>query len=150
AAPDDDAPRLVYADWLGERGDLRGELIAYQCQLARAPNPLRRQTLARQVRDLLKAHGDAWAAPVPEGSRRYRWVRGFIGTLSAPAPQLAPRAAELFGAHPIFDLEITGASDSDLSVIAQANLGPLRSLKLNGEATNLAMLLRAAPGLQTL
>lgn len=27
-APHDDAPRLVYADWLLERGDPRGELIA--------------------------------------------------------------------------------------------------------------------------
>ncbi|MBA3541481.1 MAG: TIGR02996 domain-containing protein [Deltaproteobacteria bacterium] len=35
-APDDDAPRLVYADWLMERGDPRGELVALQCALARA------------------------------------------------------------------------------------------------------------------
>ena len=28
SAPDDDAPRLVYADWLMEQGDPRGELIA--------------------------------------------------------------------------------------------------------------------------
>ena len=27
ADPRDDAPRLVYADWLLERGDVRGELI---------------------------------------------------------------------------------------------------------------------------
>jgi hypothetical protein len=26
AAPDDDAPRLVYADWLLERGDLLGPI----------------------------------------------------------------------------------------------------------------------------
>jgi uncharacterized protein (TIGR02996 family) len=30
ANPDDDAPRMVYADWLQERGDARGELIALQ------------------------------------------------------------------------------------------------------------------------
>lgn len=33
ASPDDDAPRLVYADWLEERGDVRGEFIAIQCAL---------------------------------------------------------------------------------------------------------------------
>lgn len=31
AAPDDDGPRLVYADWLTERGHPRGELIVLQC-----------------------------------------------------------------------------------------------------------------------
>src|SRR5262245_60193175 len=34
AAPDDDAPRLVYADWLTERGNPRGELIVVQCKIA--------------------------------------------------------------------------------------------------------------------
>ena len=32
--PDDDVPRRVYADWLSERGDPRGELIAVQCELS--------------------------------------------------------------------------------------------------------------------
>lgn len=30
AAPDEDGPRLVYADWLQQRGDPRGEFIALQ------------------------------------------------------------------------------------------------------------------------
>src|SRR5262245_25219775 len=35
ANPDDDAPRLIYADWLDENGDSeRAELIRLQCQLA--------------------------------------------------------------------------------------------------------------------
>jgi uncharacterized protein (TIGR02996 family) len=33
--PDNDAPRLVYADWLDEQGDPRGEFIRVQCELAR-------------------------------------------------------------------------------------------------------------------
>lgn len=31
-APDDDGPRLVYADWLDERGDVRGEFIRGQIE----------------------------------------------------------------------------------------------------------------------
>ncbi len=31
-APDDVAPRLVYADWLDEIGDPRGEFIRVQCE----------------------------------------------------------------------------------------------------------------------
>ena len=34
ASPDDDFPRLLYADWLEERGDARAELIRVQCELA--------------------------------------------------------------------------------------------------------------------
>ena len=33
----DDAPRLVYADWLGTHGDPRGEFIALQCRRASLP-----------------------------------------------------------------------------------------------------------------
>jgi uncharacterized protein (TIGR02996 family) len=37
AAPEDEAPRLIYADWLEERGDLRGEYLRLDCQLASLP-----------------------------------------------------------------------------------------------------------------
>src|SRR5258708_7552476 len=33
-APEDEAPRLIYADWLEERGDLRGAYLRLDCQLA--------------------------------------------------------------------------------------------------------------------
>src|SRR5262245_26763055 len=40
AAPDDDAPRLVYADWLEEHGETpHAELIRAQCALDRMPVP---------------------------------------------------------------------------------------------------------------
>jgi uncharacterized protein (TIGR02996 family) len=52
ARPDDDEPRLVYADWLSERGDRRGKIIVLALELARAttrppfdPRPERLATL---------------------------------------------------------------------------------------------------------
>ena len=57
--PDDDAPRLIYADWLDEHGDARqAEFIRVQIELARVPernrqdHPLaaREQTLWRELR----------------------------------------------------------------------------------------------------
>jgi uncharacterized protein (TIGR02996 family) len=36
-APGDDAPRLVYADWLEERGDPRAELLRLECEFLRLP-----------------------------------------------------------------------------------------------------------------
>lgn len=37
ANPDDDATRLVYADWLEERGDIRGQYLRLEHQLSRIP-----------------------------------------------------------------------------------------------------------------
>ena len=53
-APDDDGVRLIYADWLEERGDPRGEFIRGQIALARTPvGAPGRNELAFRVRLLL-------------------------------------------------------------------------------------------------
>jgi uncharacterized protein (TIGR02996 family) len=39
--PDDDAPRLVYADWLEERGDPRGEYLRLWCRVLQDVRRLR-------------------------------------------------------------------------------------------------------------
>jgi uncharacterized protein (TIGR02996 family) len=52
-SPDDDRPRLIYADWLEERGDPRGELIQVQCELAKMPtNDPRRPGLQARAQGL--------------------------------------------------------------------------------------------------
>src|SRR5262245_19188696 len=52
--PDDDTPRLVYADWLEEQGDPRGEFIRVECRLGRllAAAPAR-HALEQRARQLL-------------------------------------------------------------------------------------------------
>jgi uncharacterized protein (TIGR02996 family) len=53
--PDDDAPRLIYADWLIENGQtLRGEFIQIQCQLARETDPALPGRLQRREQRLLQ------------------------------------------------------------------------------------------------
>ena len=55
--PDDDAPRLIYADWLDERGDPRGEFIRVQCALAGMDEyDPRRWDLERRQWTILDAH----------------------------------------------------------------------------------------------
>src|SRR5688572_27811799 len=39
ANPADDAPRLVYADWLDERGDRRGEYLRVDLELSKCARP---------------------------------------------------------------------------------------------------------------
>jgi uncharacterized protein (TIGR02996 family) len=58
--PDDDSPRLVFADWLEEHGETwRAEFLRAQCKLARAkPRERGRGALARRVNEILKVHRD--------------------------------------------------------------------------------------------
>jgi uncharacterized protein (TIGR02996 family) len=71
SVPDDVAPRLMYADWLEERGDPRGEFIRVQCELAAwrkddankslsGEGVKRHAALRRRERELMDAHGKAW------------------------------------------------------------------------------------------
>jgi uncharacterized protein (TIGR02996 family) len=58
--PDDDAPRLVFADWLQEHGGpagaARAELVRVQCEAARLPEgDPRGEPLRRRAADLLRA-----------------------------------------------------------------------------------------------
>jgi uncharacterized protein (TIGR02996 family) len=75
AAPDDDAPRLVYADWLTERGDPRGELITLQCRAEEDPQ------IAERVKALLDEHGAAWKSVLPAPLRNASFRRGFLARI---------------------------------------------------------------------
>lgn len=62
ASPEDDAVRLVYADWLEEHGDaLRAEFIRLQCRLdSEDPFAPGRRALLRREWQLLRQHGERW------------------------------------------------------------------------------------------
>lgn len=61
--PNDDALRMIFADWLDERGDPRGEFIRAQCELANGCWGMRRTLLQSKSKILLKKHGAAWREP---------------------------------------------------------------------------------------
>jgi uncharacterized protein (TIGR02996 family) len=74
AAPDDDAPRLIYADWLEEHGQTeRAEFIRIQCELARIDSP----TLKQREAELLAEHHNAFAGPLAAPGLGFRFRRGF-------------------------------------------------------------------------
>lgn len=117
ARPDDDAPRLVYADFLLEEGDPRGELIMLQCQ-GKADDP--------RVAELIAAQERTWVRGA-QHCKRIVWRRGFPaelhlspsmprsmfsvppylsggavgGWLRAWKPDGGPEPAVLFGRHPV-------------------------------------------------
>src|SRR5690242_10987573 len=59
--PDDDGPRLIYADWLEERGDPKGEFIRVQCALSRHDlDPKVREEFLAREQELLRQHANEW------------------------------------------------------------------------------------------
>ena len=63
-APEDDAPRLVYADWLDDHGQpARAEFIRLQCALAKLPpDAPQRPEMRQREEELLSLHSWEWAA----------------------------------------------------------------------------------------
>jgi uncharacterized protein (TIGR02996 family) len=86
--PDDDAPRLILADWLSEHDDLRGELMRVQVQRAhlRRSNP-QWAALHRRERQLVRQYLPTWLGPLVgmtgewEFRRGLLWLGGLFDTL---------------------------------------------------------------------
>src|SRR4051812_25885328 len=77
--PDDDLPRLVYADWLDEHGDPdRAEFIRLQCAMARPPMTKAEfeQRFGRSD-ELLAANRERWLGPLSAFVESAYFRRGF-------------------------------------------------------------------------
>jgi uncharacterized protein (TIGR02996 family) len=105
ADPEDDAPRLVYADWLEERGDVRGEFIRAQCALAQRGF---RADLADRAADLLEEHQEQWAGAVRVLVLSCEFRRGFIEGVTATGDQFLDGAKELFRLAPVRQAHLLG------------------------------------------
>jgi uncharacterized protein (TIGR02996 family) len=77
AEPAADEPRAVYADWLQERGDPRGEFIALQLRPSRGDLELRREA------ELLEAHWARWIRPLSVSRAHGTFERGFLARVDA-------------------------------------------------------------------
>jgi uncharacterized protein (TIGR02996 family) len=83
ANPDEDTPRLVFADWLEENGEeARAEFIRLQCASARLPAASSaRQHKENRIRFLLQQYDASWRGNLPHDPS-HRWgetfLRGFI------------------------------------------------------------------------
>jgi uncharacterized protein (TIGR02996 family) len=105
AAPDDDAPRLVYADWLLERGDVRGELIRLDCRHAIVGDVSDEgRMLRKRIAQILQAS----AAAVMGEAAAYKPMihRGFVDVVSMTITAFARHGERLFSGAPIRELRI--------------------------------------------
>lgn len=106
AHPDDDAPRLIFADWLEEQGDAasaaRAEFIRVQCALAAGHLPeKRRAVLDRRQQEIFEEHGKEWARPIRHLVRGWNFHRGFIDEVEVFSGRFVSYAGRLFRQAPI-------------------------------------------------
>lgn len=115
AAPDDDTPRLVYADWLDDNGQAeRAEFIRAQVRVARArPGDLDVIGVHQRQEELLRTYGQKWLPPDwnPGRATTPKWHRGFpssIEVTSCWGP--FPDAASLARVPTVQTLSVEGGS----------------------------------------
>lgn len=131
AHPNEDTPRLIFADYLEEQGDpeawLRAQFIRLQCELARLPpDAPRRAALQRQEQELLQARQTAWRGELPEvpGIRWETFRRGMVEVARIEEPAAFFANVELlFQATPLREL-----SFSAMTPRWTVELAPLRWL----------------------
>lgn len=118
ANPDDDTPRLVFADWLDEHGEhFRAEFIRVQIEAVRLPVGKKRAAKEARAKELLDAHEKEWAKPIKRFvaghhsgtyADLYRdplvFRRGFVEVLSTDAETFCESADDIFASAPIREL----------------------------------------------
>jgi poly(ADP-ribose) glycohydrolase ARH3 len=128
-SPDDDTPRLVYADWQEERGDPRGEFIRVQVALARLPaDDPRREELEARERQLFQEHGKRWAGPLRGLVRKWEFRRGFVEAVTADARHFVRQADSLFRLAPVRQVTLRRAGPVMDHVAGCPHLARLRCI----------------------
>ena len=109
-SPDDDRPRLAWADWLEETGQReRAEFIRVQCQLAcfEEEGPEEEALRARQ-QALLADHEFEWAGPLRGLVEKWQFRRGFIEFIQTRAGDFMTHAATILSLAPVRQVDLCG------------------------------------------
>jgi uncharacterized protein (TIGR02996 family) len=110
ANPDDDLPRLVYADWLDENGDsARAEFIRTQIELAKLPDhDPRYRHLEDREHELMSEHEAGWLGGESPRLSEWEWRRGFVDEIAGDSWQLTQIGPHLISANPLVGVRSIG------------------------------------------
>ncbi len=132
--PDDDAPRLAYAEWCKNTDAARSEFIRLQLALAKTngntnePEVFR---LALKSNNLVKTHGARWAGPLVPPGTSYEFHRGFVELVAVSAASFLERAPTLFSRSPIRHIDFLEVHGTAPKLFLSPLLAPIRSLNLD-------------------
>ncbi|HYH68204.1 MAG TPA: TIGR02996 domain-containing protein [Urbifossiella sp.] len=148
AAPDDDTPRLVFADYLDDTGvradGIRARFVRNQVALARAePWSDEFDTLYRATAPVEDHYRKAWATGIdgiviPDGNA---FDRGFLGRVTCFSKRFVADAAKLFAAHPVRAVKFsamnsTRGAATAAELAASPFLARLHTIQLSGRAVD--------------
>jgi uncharacterized protein (TIGR02996 family) len=149
AEPDDDAIRLIYADWLMDQDEPsradRGEFIRLQVERALLPLGVpEAEKLQQREELLLQRNWEAWIGPLRKLGKWARdlWLpsrafqskelahfhRGFINRLSLHASLFLSHATDFLRLTPLVYLRLTGAGAHAAELAACPALAQIRQL----------------------
>jgi uncharacterized protein (TIGR02996 family) len=137
AEPDDDAVRLVFADWLDDNGDPdRARFIRLQCEHARLYprsqlHPVEseaRTRLEKEIEELLKRHRAAWTAGLPAWAAKEQFERGFLHVWFITGKQFIDAAGAIRAVAPLPSLHLRLLKGREEAVFASEHLGGLHDL----------------------
>lgn len=123
AKPFDDEPRLVYADWLEESGDVnRADFIRIQCECAghRYWEP-EYDGLMKQSEKLLKDNEAVWKKQLGIRARCY-FQRGFIEGMTATPKMLLGLDPTIFSRTPIMSLQLSRFNPEKFQQVADSGI----------------------------
>lgn len=131
ADPQDHTARLVYADWLTQRGDPRGELITVQVALLRDEAADKADLLARE-KELLRKHYGEITRNAAQVALEMDLKAGFVFRIRATGQVFATKGAGLFEHEPLEELIVSKPSTTGLKALAAAaHVGRLRKLQFS-------------------
>jgi uncharacterized protein (TIGR02996 family) len=140
ARPDEDTPRLAFADWCDENVDPeRAEFIRLHFTSERyAEHTPDRIDLDERAAALLAQHRAAWVARVPDWALDPEWPpevrdfrRGFLHRVAAKAEDLLAHANDLFAATPVRKVDVRLIRDGGLALASSPALARLSEVELS-------------------
>jgi uncharacterized protein (TIGR02996 family) len=128
AAPDDDTPRLVFADYLDEQGDAaRADFIRAQCEGERPP-PDDPRRIDREIRAaaLLHEHRAVWVEELPTWVRRapVTFRRGFPSGIETNAAGIVRNASALASRTVVEDVYVESFGETQAKALVRSPLPP--------------------------
>jgi uncharacterized protein (TIGR02996 family) len=127
-SPDDDAPRLVYADWLDEHGQPeRAEFIRLQCEQSNLildpPESYDRYTaIGLRCGELLRAHYKQWVKDLgslsPNRQLHLGFRRGMVAEATCSVKYFLLHGDRLFDVAPVEEIEFRQLTTGHIRALA--------------------------------
>ena len=142
ASPDDDTPRLIFADWLDERGTdddrARAALIRAQCRLEYLPSGRERRKLEGEAKAILRANAKRWTQELRHEFPGDEWQfrRGFLDGVQMSATLFVEKGKALFRLAPTLrSVRFPNAANETNELAESPFLARLASLDLTQMCT---------------